>query len=433
MIAKLLSVPSHERRTVASLFMYSALLATSYTCASTASDSLFLSRVGGDDLATLFLASGVATILVTSLWFLLVRRVSLAASLRPSAAGLAVLTLLAWWFVPSFHSSVRVLGAIYLLTQVRGCVNAINVVSAMNELLGRRSSRHAWAVVGLGLPIAGIITGAVIGLEANIIQVRDWLLVAAILDIVICFTAPTEKLVLSPSTESMKNTVEVEMPVALSKKWVVKNPNHFRIWIAILVAAQVVVLTVVTFDWKIAVSEYYEASEQGAVRYFGIFYCCVGFASLIVQAMFTGKILTHHGVRIPLMLMPLTFLVMSFLLAVGPGALGAFVIASLAKSMDFWRRSVHDTALNVLYTALRLKRRRGMIFVNGAVVKPLAEIGTAVYLVTGTIYSSNLFMVVAASCWSIAVIAVLKQVRAETVSPAERLKMMELLVSEEEA
>ena len=63
-----------EARLATTLFWYSLTLSASYTFLRAASDSLFLSRVGNDSLALVFVISGLATAAVSFAWYAVTRR-----------------------------------------------------------------------------------------------------------------------------------------------------------------------------------------------------------------------------------------------------------------------------------------------------------------------------------------------------------------------
>ena len=176
-------IPHLERSAVIRLLTYSFLVAGSYTIARSVGDSLFLSRIGNDNLPLIFVLSGISTAILASAWHYATTHFSLKRTLRLSGIAFAILTLVCWALLPAYHHSLWLIGAIYLLTEIKGCINAINIVSAMNETLGSHSSRRSWARVGLGVPLAGTIIGTLLGFEAQLLSLRSWLLISALTDV----------------------------------------------------------------------------------------------------------------------------------------------------------------------------------------------------------------------------------------------------------
>ncbi len=73
-------------------------------------------------------------------------------------------------------------------------------------------------------------------------------------------------------------------------------------------------------------------------------------------------------------MMPVSLTILAAIIVFSTGAFFLLVILTLAKSLEIWRRSVHDTTLNLLYTNIERENRRTAIAVNSAVVKPMAEV-----------------------------------------------------------
>ena len=402
-----------EFRAANCLLIFAMILAASYTLMRTVGDSLFLSRIGNDSLAAVFVASGVATALMASLWFMLTRRLSLEVSIRVSGILFAMLTFAAWLALPALNHSWWLLAAIYLLAEIKGCVNAINIVTATNELLGGHSSRQAWARIGLGAPLAGIIFGSLIGLEASFVDLRTWLLVSAMLDLIaiLPLANPSRIKVPRPSrAKNSSNSFAITIAKARRSLKVYACSRQFRFWIGCLIAAKVVVLTIITFFWKATVNDYFLGDEQSLTRYFGVFYACIGVLTLAVQGLVTGHLISQRSLYVPILVMPVTLSFLAVFLLAGSAALFTLVVVTMAKSLEIWRRSVHDTTLNLLYTHIARENRRTAIAINSAVVKPLAEVSASLVLLLGSTAWHKSFVVLGLGAWTLATIALLRLV-----------------------
>ncbi len=402
-----------ESRAANLLMCYAMTLAASYTMMRTVADSLFLSRIGSESLAAVFVASGTATALIAWVWFALTRRLNLAVAIRVSGITMAGLTITAWGALPFWHHSWWLLASIYLLAEIKGCVNAINLITAMNDVLGGHSSRFSWARIGLGAPLAGTLVGSLIGIEASFIDLRSWLLLSAFFDLVgLLPLANLSKISIPKPGPRLKSSTSM----ATTTSRVISNlkryacSRQFRFWIGVLIAAKVVVLTLVTFFWKVSVTEYYGGNEQSMTRYFGVFYACIGLLTLAIQGWLTGHLLSRKSLYVPILVMPVTLSVLAVIGAFGAGALFLLVILTLAKSLEIWRRSVHDTTLNMLYTKIERHKRRTAIAVNSAVVKPLAEVGASLVLLFGTPFWHKSIVALGLGVWIMATISLLRLV-----------------------
>jgi hypothetical protein len=426
-------IPTYERRIIWLLFAFSLTIATSYVVARTIGDSLFLSRIGNDQLALVFVLSGIVTASVASAWYFFTRKYSVATTIQVSSFAFAAMTLSALLLLPTYHHSFWLLASIYLLADIKGCINAINIVSALNTKLGRDSSKSAWAIVGLAAPVAAIIMGSFLAIESFAISIQTWLIVGLFLDLVamvIGFSigksdnvkqllslqnsgSPRQhsSMMRSRRESSADSSNDFRIPILAKAKTYVCS-DQFRRWIGILIAAKVVVLTIVAFEWKSSVNTYFEGETENLVRFFGTFYGVVGLATIAFQLLVTGKLLARKNVSLPILLMPVLLVLVSVLIICSPFVLGVLVFSTIGKSLDAWRRSVHDTTLNFLYTRIRRGHRRFTISFNSGIVKPLAEVAAAsVIFFGGTTFHRSVLLVVLI-VWILAAVRLIRLVKA---------------------
>ena len=438
-------IPRHEVAVVVRLFAFCFFAGSSYTLAKTAADSLFLSRIGSDSLPIEFLSAGVATAFFATLWLQVAKRILIGRLLRITSSFLAVFYLVMWWKLPVMHHSFALLSVVYVMAEIKGCLYAIAAISAMNETLGRKSSRQAWATVLLGFPLAAIVIGTAVGFESNMWDADNWLLVASVLDFVAILPGvglidaqdkrrkiakkirrsetglQTKELEAESQTEmesvgpedTSDSAEDLLSKIALQWLPLAKyaDADSFAKWFSVLIGAKVIVLTLIAFNWKVSVNEYLGSSERQLATFFGWYYAMAGAGTLLVQFFVTGRLLSDKSVVFPILILPTMILLLVGLFIAGGGiGLGvafAFYVATLSKSMDAWRRSTHDTAIHLLYTSVKKHRRRGLIGHNHGLVKPGAEIAAGVVLVSSTMWVQNLVLAVASIVWLFATMAVI--------------------------
>ena len=402
-------LPAQEKPIVWRLFLYSLTVATSYIIARTVGDSLFLSRVGNDQLALVFVMAGCATAIVAGCWYWLTRKISISRTIQLSGLGFCTLTFIAWMVLPSYHHSFWLLAAVYLLAEIRGCVNAINVVSVLNTKLGREASKASWTAVGLAAPLAAMIVGEILAFEMTVLSLRSWLLVGCVMD----FASFGVGFMLEHSKGLKKLKREAAKPKKKTKpksKKAYVSSDNFRFWIGILISTKVIVLTYVSFEWKTSVNTFFASNPKHLVQFFGVYYSLVGLATVVLQFFVTGRLLGRRKLKLPILLMPFVLLFLSLSLTIGIGVFAGLVVATMGKSLEVWRRSVHDTTLNKLYTKIRRQQRRSVIAFNSAFVKPLSEVSAAViiYFAAAAIYRP--FMLVVIVVWIVAGIRLIQLV-----------------------
>lgn len=405
------TVPESERNAVWRLFLYSLILAASYTLARTVGDSLFLARMGGENLALIYVISGITTAVAALIWFTLTRKLSLELSLRVSGIFFAIISFVACLLLPHFHHSLWLLAGIYLLADVKGCVNAINVVTAMNDIMGGHSSREAWARIGLGMPLAGILIGLLIGVEANLVSLRTWLLLSAVLDLLgVIPVWHAGKLKIPRGVEPLRSFDAV---ASMAERFAHKvrtyaSSRQFQFWIGCLIATKVAVLTMVSFEWKLSVNAVYGEDEESLTRYFGVFYAATGVITVLLQAFVASWLLKRRNIGFSILVMPVSLLFFNTLFALGSGVLFLAIVTTFARVMEVWRRSVHDTTLGYLYTKIKREKRRRAIAINSGLIKPLAEVSVALTLLFGSGMTHRITLLAMTGLWLLSTFSLIR-------------------------
>lgn len=410
----MITLPQNEPPVVWKLFIYSLTISTSYIVARTVGDSLFLSRIGNDELALVFVLAGITTAIVASSWYLLTRRVSVARSIQLSGLVFASFSCLAWGILPSYHHSFWLLAIIYMATEIKGCINAINIVSALNSKFGRQAKKSSWALVGLAAPLAGVMVGGFLAYESSVISLRNWLLIGAVLDVIsvgIGFVIEKAERITEDAQIPLRDRKSAA-PVKSKKPYVCSD--QFRFWIGILISAKVVVLTFVAFEWKSMVNSFFSGNPERLLQFFGIYYGFVGVATVTIQFFLTGTLLTRRKLALPLLLMPVVLFAVGIALVSGVGLLMGLFVSTLGKSQEVWRRSVHDTTLNTLYTKIQRSQRRSAIAFNSALVKPISEVLASCIILFGAAVVYRQALVLAVVIWIVAAIRLLRLVQTPT-------------------
>jgi len=366
-------IPPNEIGIVIRLFLYCLMTGASYTLSKTAADSLFLSRVGSGSLPAALLFAGIATAIIATLWLSLFRRYKIEKFLGATCFVTGILFLLAWWMLPSFHHSFDFLSIVYIF----------------------------------------ILIGVLVGIESAAWGAGTWLLVASIIDFLAGFsTVGIAKHALPSSSKQEDFTEEIAQATLPLANYAIKT--SFANWFSVLVAAKVVVLTIIAFKWRVSVSDFYNANENSMATFFGYFYAASGVATLFIQFAVTGRLLSKKRVVVPILVLPVALLFLNLVFIIGVGVTFLFVVSTIAKSMDVWRRSTDSTAVHFLYTNIERKRRRGLIGRNHALIKPVGEIAASVILLPAMLVLENSVLILASVLWlyaTLKLIGVVKIIR----------------------
>lgn len=420
-------IPAKETAIAYRLFAYSMLIATSYVIARTVGDSLFLSQVGNDQLALVYVLAGFGTTLFAGAWYLATRKLNVSLSIVSSSIVFGCATILVWYLLPQMKSSFWLLAGIYLLAEIKGCINAINILSALNTKLGRESSKASWTFVGLSTPLASVIIGSVLAVESQAIGLREWLLVIAFLDFVCALIGmtlartPSVKILKQLAAEGKKKKKKKKKGRLGKLKKYVSTPK-FQQWLGILFSAKIIALTIVSFEWKLSVNTFFHGQPDQLVRYFGIYYGSIGIVTVACQFLFTSRLMKRKDFRTSLLLMPIALGAFTGFLFLAPPMILLFATTA-AKSLEAWRRSVHDTIVSLLYTRIKRENRRFAISLNNGFVKPISEVIGACTIYFGSLQLHRPVLVVITVVW---VIAALKLI--QLVSKSKKAKQHVLLL-----
>lgn len=118
--------------------------------------------------------------------------------------------------------------------------------------------------------------------------------------------------------------------------------------IAVIILVSVIVSTLIDFEFKTAVKETYPSRRELA-GFFSLYYGWLNIATLFVQVVLTGRILSKLGLAPSLYLTPGTLLAGSLAIIGSPGLLAPM----LTRMADLiLRNSVHRSAMEIVYMAL---------------------------------------------------------------------------------
>lgn len=384
---RLFGVPASDRPLVGPLFVHSFLTAAGYVLARTTGDSLLLSQSGPAALPQTLILSAIAVAAVTAMSVFPGRERSMISTalgtrllLCAATALLAVLDQSSGWR----HVAVS---GLYVLAEIRGCVTTIQLTSLLAEHFHGRRARHSYGVVASGAPLAGVVMGTVMGLEAEAIGGLNWLFLACILDLLSILPL----LVLQSRTKSNVDqnrpvlpwnaartdvSVQVRLPAspsAQTSEIAEDRQKALLVPLSVLFVVKVLVLTFVAYQWKAGVSDYFGGDEESLTAYFAEFQAVTNLIILGLQLFLAGRILNRLGTVSILLFFPALMLAVGILLATIRTSSAAIVVLTMARGADVFRRALHDTALTVVYSALNVVDQRRFISLMSGVAKPAAE------------------------------------------------------------
>ncbi|MDA0809155.1 MAG: Npt1/Npt2 family nucleotide transporter [Planctomycetota bacterium] len=404
-IKKLLRVPPDQQVRTGLLFLFSFGMTGAYVGARSDADAVFLARLGIEKLPAMILISASGVAIVTALYAKMLARLSLQQVVFATHMVLAVATLTLALTLKSDDRSLGIPVALYLLAELRGAFGSIQFATLLNELFRNDAPERASGIASSGSTISAVVLGSLIGWLATQFGATSVLYMIVVMDVFAGFVAlrcrrnPTPNIgddnapAESSAAQDDQQTDAPTSPLAILKQVPLAR------YLAGIVCLKTIVVLLIEFEWKSTAAAYYSVEDELA-GFFGVFYAAMALLTGCVQLLVTSRFLARFGVQAGLASFPasVTLVLSTIFFAVKPTAM--FWCLTLARGCDVLRRSLTDTAVNILYWPLGPALRRQVIALNGGWVKPLTEAFAAVLLIplTATLSDRGLALTIASLC-----------------------------------
>lgn len=356
--------PTHSSRSLTGrLFAYAFLTTLAYMVSRSLSDGLFLGRVGPELLPLVMLGSAAIVIPLTLVWSRLAGRWRLKHIVIVTRLALAATAIVFAAELPLHPDSRLLLSALYVVSELRGCLNTIQFATLLNEAVPSHR-RLVTPVAAAGAPLAGIASGVLIGTELGTLSFSQLLWFVAALDLLALW--PVSRLAVERGSEG-DESLEITNNGSRAYRHPLVNA------IAAVVLFQVVVMTLVGYKWKVSAADEFQGLEFDLARYFAAFYAVCDACTLLLQVFYSGSILRTRGLGAALVATPM---LLSAILVPGlvvPTAEGVFLLMTLAKGTEILRRGLTEPAVILLYRPLDPSLRRRAISIVSGFVKPVSE------------------------------------------------------------
>ena len=362
------------------LTAFTFLTSASYVLTSAIGVSLYLSRVGASALPVVLAASAVAVVIVSSLTYATIQSATIKKRLIACWSILLAASIALSILIQTSNHSVYWLGLLYVLGEVRGCLNTVFLTSLSTDYFAQSDSKRPYALVAAGAPAAGILTGLLLGYEASAIGDIGFLRMIALLDLAVLMVVPLLPKPRLSDADSEQQVEQEAKPESAESKIRHEQLSRFRMHLTSLLVIKTAVLTLIGFQWKFAVSQYLHENETAMIAYFAAFYAITDVLILLSQLLVAGRLLDRFGIGIALIGYPCIMSVIGVIALSTEAIWPWFILMTLARGMDVYRRSMHDPALSAAFALFRQDVRRRMIVLIKGVFKPIAEVIAALVL-----------------------------------------------------
>ncbi len=368
------SLNSPSTHKIGVLFGFAFLTSAAYVLSSAIGMSLYLSRVGAASLPVVLVASAVSVVFVSSLTYALMLRIAPRRCIVVAWWLLAIASATLSWRLQDSDHSAWVLGLIYVLAEIRGCLNTVFLTTLMTDAFRGYQSKRPYTLVAAGAPLAGIVAGILLTWGAGTIGVVRILQITAGLDlavVLLSFALPRAR----AGSSIDKQPADEGAPAALGSTTDVL-PNY-RFFLAAVIVLKAVVLTLIGYQWKVATSEYWHENEMSLIVYFAVYYALSDVFILLMQIFVAGRLLDRFGIGAALRGYPLLLALTGIGAMLVGSPLAVLVLFTIARGLDVVRRSLHDPALASAFAVLDHETRHGSIVVIKGIAKPIAEVITS--------------------------------------------------------
>ncbi len=332
-----------ERDEVVPVFLmalYGFLGMTSYYLLKAPRNSIFVDRVGAENLPYIYILTAIFVTLVVLVYSRYVDRIGERTLLMGTFGVLAGGSALFWWLLlndTSFWSS----GAFYLWTKLYPLLLVSQFWLVGNLVFTTRQARRLFGPIGVGLIVGGIAGSAAAGTLAPIFGTEALAGVSAAV-VVICALICAS---LFPRMgESRDTSGRLMDEVSGDAIKLLLRSGTLRTIAGILCLT---VLVGTLLDWQLnRAVELNIQSEDAMTRFWGFFYMVLNITSVTIQIFLTGWVLRRFGVGVAILALPVGLLIAT----VGVLAVPVLLTAAIAKGAEgALRYSLDQSTREVLY------------------------------------------------------------------------------------
>ena len=348
---RLLGLTPRELRRALPLFGYLFLTMAGTVATKAARDALFLDRFDATALPYVDIAIAVLVGLVVGVYIRVGSRTNLRNVQIGSLLTFAVTAVAFWWNAVSAaaETSGPLFIAIYVWVGVLSVLAPTQVWTLANYMMTTREAKRAFGLIGggaiLGWIVGGLATREIVarfGTESTLLWVAGTLTISAVIVWVVWRQRP-----LRGDEEATPGGRDEEGGLWSSFSLVRASPYLTAIASVIWLAA--FVTTITGWQFKAIAKANIPATDE-LTMFFGSFNMIAGLLALILQILFTGRILRSAGIGVTLFIVPVALMLSSTSLLL----FGSLVAAGALKASDqVLRYSIDKATVELLYLPVR--------------------------------------------------------------------------------
>jgi CRP-like cAMP-binding protein/HEAT repeat protein len=388
LLSRLTVIEPSERGVVALLLGLSFTLGGALVFVDIAARALFLDRYPVTLLPWAYLGAAIVIPIIGIIYRALQRRLTVGIL---TIGMLVVLcgSIAALWFGVASLAAAWPIFALFIWYRLLYAYNGLLIGSVAGRLFTLRQGKRLFGLVGTGEPIAGILgyfSGAAL---AQAIGTVNMLAIAVVLLGVSVVIAAR----LSRTAPQLR-----EMPPedVSSEHGPERSSAGFGRYVALLAAVAVISILFYLFaDYGFsAESRRVFTSADQLAGFFGVFFGFVAIGRILARSVLSGWVLNRFGLRVALLIMPVSIAVSIgalLIFGIGLGIEGAiFFFMGMTRFVgSIVYPSIQRAAMQVLYQPLPLRRRLALQATVESIIEPVA-IGVGSLLLLGLTLQESL-------------------------------------------
>ena len=271
----------------------------------------------------------------------------------------------------SFGHSFPFLASLYVYFEVVVTLIGIQFWTFAGEIFNPREAKRLFGLIATGGVLSNALAGVGMRAALNTIHPRD-LIFAVMIGLLIgvgcvwILGKQKEHSASSPSSSLPRLTDDKPASVRNEMREIMRDPMALTLGGLMIVTS--LVANIADFQLDLSLQRFYADDSQGMLAFLGTFQIYVGIAAVLVQFLFTNRVLERFGLVVGLMLLPLAIGGGSLVFLASAGALWAM---ALPRGTDMTLRfTVNDASLNVLFLPIRESLRKRVKSILDGVVKP---------------------------------------------------------------
>ncbi|MFN0062399.1 MAG: Npt1/Npt2 family nucleotide transporter [Myxococcaceae bacterium] len=339
-LGRLFPVRRGERQLSVALFFHGLFATGAFVAGRSARDALFMSHIGANRLAEMYVLSASSVALVGLLY------APLATRFRRDRIAAWTSLLFATGFVFAWllerGGAPWVYPALYVFVEVMGALSLLQFWTLVNELFHAREAKRLYGFIGAGGLLSNVLVGLLTSAIATAHGTGTLLLLCTLLLVASAIVSRTaarwgrERLFSRTAPAS-----RVPPPHVAFQRVMSSRPLRA---IAVLTALTFLTTTLVDFQFKVITANAYPKDALAA--FYGRFYAIVGLIAVPLQLFATGPLLSRLGVAGALALLPLGLALGNLSVAIVP----LVATAVIGKGADtLFRYSINDATTQLLY------------------------------------------------------------------------------------